>query len=341
MEWMFGPADRREACDVLIIGAGPAGLAAACSAARPGTSVIVADDNPSPGGQIWRREQLKALKPEADAWLSRAREADVRFVTGARVFDSAENLLLADAPDGIYRISYRKLILATGARERFLPFPGWTLPNVCGAGGLQALVKSGLPIAGKRVVVSGTGPLLPAVADYLKKRGAEVVIIAEQASLASLARFGIALAAHPRKLAQAVALRGRLARIPYRHGCWVEEARGAGRVTEVRLRQGERTWTVACDYLACGFHLVPNTELAALVGCDILDGAVRTGELQETSLPGVYCAGESSGIGGLELALAEGHIAALAATGRRGEADAWLRRRARLRAFARLLERTF
>ncbi len=98
---------------------------------------------------------------------------------------------------GDRELSYEKLILATGARERFLPFPGWTLPNVMGAGGLQALAKSGLPVAGKRVVIAGSGPLLLAVAKYMRDHGADVRLIAEQAEQAALLRFGVGLVAHP------------------------------------------------------------------------------------------------------------------------------------------------
>ena len=98
--------------------------------------------------------------------------------------------LLAEDSTVFCELRYEKLVLATGARERFLPFPGWTLPNVMGAGGLQAMVKSGLPIRGKRVIVAGTGPLLLAVAAYLRKHGAEIPVICEQASWSSLARFG-------------------------------------------------------------------------------------------------------------------------------------------------------
>ena len=122
------------------------------------------DDNPRPGGQIWRASSYP--KP----WL----RDKVELISGARVF-------AAPAPGTLALETFRRratcsttssLILATGARERFLPFPGWTLPNVMGAGGLQALVKSGLPIKGKRVVVAGSGPLLLAVAKYLRDHGA-------------------------------------------------------------------------------------------------------------------------------------------------------------------------
>jgi NADPH-dependent 2,4-dienoyl-CoA reductase/sulfur reductase-like enzyme len=185
-------------------------------------------------------------------------------------------------------LSYRKLIVATGARELFLPFPGWTLPNVMGAGGLQALVKSGLPIAGTRVLVAGSGPLLLAVAAYLRQHGAEIPMICEQASRSSLARFGVALLRQPGKIRQGLALRKQLTGIPFVPDSWPVEARGHKALEDLVIAQSssKRTRTVSCDYLACGFHLVPNTELAELLGCRIRDGLVQVDDLQQTSAPG-------------------------------------------------------
>ncbi len=108
---------------------------------------------------------------------------DITVVNNAQIFAAnGTNSLLAETPAGTREFEYQKLIIATGARERFLPFPGWTLPNVFGAGGLQALVKGGLKVENKSIVVAGTGPLLLAVAEYLKSKGANVVAICEQAS---------------------------------------------------------------------------------------------------------------------------------------------------------------
>src|SRR6185369_12324767 len=147
-------------CDVLVVGAGPAGMAAAWRAAQSGLRVCIVDDNPAAGGQIWR-----GGPPEAQVWFERIRSVDVELASGARVFQqSSPGTLLAETNSGDCEASCKSLRLAPGARERFLPFPGWTLPNVMGAGGLQALVKTGLPIEGKRVVVAGSGPLLLAVA---------------------------------------------------------------------------------------------------------------------------------------------------------------------------------
>src|SRR5207247_6293877 len=120
----------------------------------------------------------------ASDWINRLSGKGVELLCATRVIDRiGPSTLLAEGADQICELSYSKLVLATGARERFLPFPGWTLPNVMGAGALQALVKSGLPIRGKRVVVAGSGPLLLAVAAYLQKHGAEVLLMCEEVSL--------------------------------------------------------------------------------------------------------------------------------------------------------------
>ena len=160
--------------DVAVVGAGPAGIAAALAAADSGSTVGLIDDNPAAGGQIWRAAQNVQRHSVSSVWFDRLNKSAVQLVRGARVFHAAKGELAAESDDSAIQISYGKLILATGARELYLPFPGWTLPNVMGAGGLQALAKSGLGIAGKRIVVAGTGPLLLAVAAYARKCGAKV-----------------------------------------------------------------------------------------------------------------------------------------------------------------------
>ena len=323
-------------CDVLVIGAGPAGLAAAWRAATSGRRVSVVDDNPAAGGQIWRGEQAKPSSAEAQAWLERIRSVEIQIINGARVFQQPETgVLLAETSAGVCELKYQTLVLATGARERFLPFPGWTLPNVMGAGGLQALVKTGLPIEGKRVVVAGSGPLLLAVAAYLRGRGANVLLIAEQASSLQLMRFGFGSLS---KGSQALALKRQLKGVAYRTGCWVLSAHGKEKLERVTLFRGGE---VACDYLACGFHLVPNVELAELLGCATEEGSVAVDQHQQTTVTNVYSAGETTGIGGLELSLIEGEIAGLAASGERDEARKLFPIREKHRKFADLLNRTF
>jgi NADPH-dependent 2,4-dienoyl-CoA reductase/sulfur reductase-like enzyme len=312
--------------DILVVGAGPAGVAAAVTAAECGRRVGLVDDNPAAGGQIWRSGA--PLPQAARSWMARLEPSGIMRLQGWRVFDaSGPAALLAErngtgAPvpgDNIAELQAEKLILTTGARERFLPFPGWTLPNVAGAGGLDALVRGGLPIAGKRVVVAGTGPLLLAVAAHLAEKGAQIAAVCEQAPLGRLVRFGLQVLREPAKLWQGahyrMAMRTRLLT-----GCWVTAARGDHRLRSVTLRQGKKHWDVACDFLACGYHLIPNTELAALLGCRIEEGFVTTDEQMCTSLKNVSCAGEPTGIGGVELSLLEGQIAALSACGRTDEA---------------------
>jgi NADPH-dependent 2,4-dienoyl-CoA reductase/sulfur reductase-like enzyme len=321
-------------CDLLVVGAGPAGLAAAWRAAQSGLRVCVVDDNPAAGGQIWR-----GGPPEAQVWFERIRSVDVQVINGARVFQQPQpGTLLAETNSGVCEFHYSKLVLATGARERFLPFPGWTLPNVMGAGGLQALVKTGLPVEGKRIIVAGSGPLLLAVAAYLRGRGADVLLIAEQASWGQLVRFA---AGSFSKRSQAFGLMRQLKNVPHRSACWVAEAHGTEKLEHVTLVRGGKRWQVACDYLACGFHLVPNLELAELLGCAIECGSVRVDEFQQTTVANVYSAGETTGIGGLELSLVEGEIAGLAVAGKHEAARALFPVRAKQRKFADLLNRTF
>jgi NADPH-dependent 2,4-dienoyl-CoA reductase/sulfur reductase-like enzyme len=328
--------------DVLVIGGGPAGMAAAARAAECGVRAGIVDDNLGLGGQIWRGESGDGQKTEASKWAERVRTSGVTALFGLRVVHRPEpGVLLAEGLDGCCELTYEKLVLATGARERFLPFPGWTLPNVMGAGGLQAMVKCGLPIRGQRVVVAGTGPLLLAVAAYLHKHGAEIPVICEQASWSDLARFGLALLASPGKIVQGVELKRDLAGVPFAANSWPLAAHGRHALESVTISRAGRTQNIPCDFLACGFHLVPNIELPSLLGCAVADGCVHVDDFQRTTVPAIFCAGEPTSIGGVELALVEGQIAGLAAAGRVIEAEAWFGQRQKARRFARLLDRTF
>lgn len=307
-------------CNILIIGGGPAGIAAANAIINSGKRITIVDDNPSLGGQIWRKEYNSTKQKHKGAKL------DLNKVTviHATVISSFNNKLYAEGnDDSTYELSYDKLILATGARELFIPFPGWTLPGVLGAGGLQALVKGGLPINGKRVVVAGSGPLLLAVAAYLKKHGADVKLIAEQTSMKKLLRFGVETLRHPSKIFQAIGLKKDLLGVPFLTNAHPVEAITTGEdstLTAVKLKHNDKDLTVECDYLACGFHLIPSLELPMILGCETNEGAVVVDDYQRTSIPIVYCAGESTGIGGLELSLTEGKIAALSAINNLDEA---------------------
>lgn len=337
--------------DIVVVGAGPAGLAAATAAAVAGRRVALLDENPQVGGQIWRTavgaSRIDRMKARA---LVRFEASGATLFSGRQVVDAdaSDNPCKLDAWVGTTQVletfTFEELILATGARERFLPFPGWTLPGVFGAGGLQALVRGGYDIRGKRVAVAGTGPLLLAVAAHLKQDGADVVLVAEQAPLRRLVSFGRTLISHPAKLLQGMRLRMELAGVPYRVGCWPVAVEGDGsdrNVRTVRFSDGVRTWTERCDLLACGFHLVPNTELAMLLGCKVNEAGVQVNAEQQTSVPNVYCAGEPTGISGVDAAMLQGEIAGLAASGKAPAAARLHGKRDAQIAFGRAMDRAF
>jgi len=335
--------------DVLVIGAGPAGIAAACAAAESGRSVAVLDDNPAAGGQIWRGGP-DASAGEALPWFERLARCGAVVHAATTVSDVVPRdggpaTIVVRSREGSRAWHARGIVLATGARERFLPFPGWTLPGVVGAGGLQALVKQGLDVRGRRIVVAGTGPLLLAVAELLVAKGATVVAVAEQASLGRLARFAAGLVAHPAKLIQAVGIRQAIGPV-LRMSSFPVAVRptdaGGLVVTLASGRPGrERRREFACDILACGFGLVPNLEVARALGCEPHRAAIAIDDVGATTVPGVWAAGECTGVGGLDKSLVEGRIAGLAAAGDFEEARRLLPAAGRWRRFAAALERTF
>ncbi|WP_202843934.1 NAD(P)/FAD-dependent oxidoreductase [Luteimonas saliphila] len=338
--------ERRLQCDVAIVGAGPAGLAAAQAAASHGATVLVVDPQPQPGGQVWRQDVVHGAPLPAQRLRSALHAFPrVSLCMHAEVVANAGRRLLVRSGDNAIKIDYQALVLATGARELLLPFPGWTLPGVTGAGGAQALAKQGWPVRGSRVVVAGSGPLLLASARTLQDHGAKVLGIHEQAARSEVTAFAAGLWRWPGKAVQAAQLRFALREVPYRTGSHVLRALGEGRLQAVELQVGGRRVTLDCDQLACAFGLVPNVELAQMLGCELQATAthphVVVDERQGTSVDGVYAAGEACGIGGLDCALAEGGIAGHAAAGHPGHARALLPRRRHARRFAASLARRF
>jgi D-hydroxyproline dehydrogenase subunit alpha len=322
-EWRSG----RMRAEVAIIGAGPAGIFAARAAASK-AQVLVLDDNLRPGGQIWRRNPLLTALP-----------GNVTIKTGVRVLGPwQQHSLLLETPDGPTILEYDRLILATGARELFLPFKGWTLPNVIGAGALQALIKEGWNIRGKRIVVAGTGPLLLAVAALARKHGGKVLGILEQAPADRVLAFACQTALYPSKAAQAVKL-GSGVFLNYRTSSFVVEAIGDDRLTAVAYQIGEKRYQLDCDIATVGYGLIPNNELAALLGCETREGYVVVDNNQRSTVANLFAAGEITGIGGVEKSMIEGEIAGLRSTGQ--PADHFWRHRDRSRQFVKLLEKSF
>ena len=340
--------------DILVIGAGPAGLTAALTAVQGGATVLLADLNPGPGGQLWRG--LKADHTPGGKLLAQVQaQPRIQTLYGAQLVLVEHTLQgrvaqfttpQSPGTQGARRVLAHKVILATGSSERFLPFPGWTLPGVVGAGGLQAMVKGGLDVSGARVVVAGSGPLLLAVAAGLAGHGARVLAVAEQASLPALAAFAVAASRSGGrgggKAGEAATLAWKLRGAPYLPGTSPVRAEGRGRLERVVLKTGKAQFSLRCDWLAAGFGLVPDTHAAALFGCELSQvGEVKVSAWQATSVGGVYAAGELTGVGGADKARLEGFVAACAVTGQVSRLREVPRQAARSRAFQLALGRSF
>ncbi|MGW7203701.1 FAD-dependent oxidoreductase [Streptomyces sp. NPDC054837] len=362
-----------------VIGAGPAGLAAVVAAASRGVRVTLIDSAAEAGGQFYRRPApgLRARRPQAlhhqwrtwerlrDGLQTHVQAGHVRHLTEHHVWfveprDAGFTVHALLGPEQEHPVVVRAdaVLLATGGYEKVLPFPGWTLPGVVTAGGAQAMLKGTLAVSGRTAVVAGTGPLLLPVATGLAAAGVEVAALVESADPKDFVRRTRALAVQPGKVAEgawyaAQLLRHRVQTL-VRHT--VVEAHGVRRLEAVtvaaldadgRVRSGTGR-RIACDTLAVGHGMLPHTDLAQTLGCRLDGMDVRVDDEQRTGVPGVWAAGETTGIGGSALSLAEGHIAgrSIAARLRGIEPDAreWTaaaRTRTRLRAFFAALDAVY
>ncbi|MFJ3230708.1 NAD(P)/FAD-dependent oxidoreductase [Streptomyces sp. NPDC086787] len=371
--------ERPERPHLAVIGAGPAGLAAALTAAAGGVRVTLVDAAEAVGGQFYRQpaEGFGAGRPRAlHGWRTwqRLRAGLAEQLAAGRLGHLADHHVWcvereSETPrfvvhalrgpgqeDGV-AVRADAVLLATGGYEKVLPFPGWTLPGVVTAGGAQAMLKGGLVLPGRTVVVAGTGPLLLPVATGLAAAGAHVAALVESTGPRSVGRLSSALAARPAKLAEGAgyALRLLRHRVPVLPGHVVTEAHGTDRLEAVTVaaldarggigRGGRR---VPCDALAVGHGMLPHTDLAQTLGCRPTDNGVRVDGEQRTDVPGVWAAGEATGVGGADLALAEGRVAGYSVAARlRGSPPdpsaraAAARTRTRLRSFAAAVESAY
>jgi D-hydroxyproline dehydrogenase subunit alpha len=359
--------------DVGIVGAGPAGMAAAAALAAAGLRVVVLDEGQRAGGQIFRQLPVGvsahgriAEPPSHDAGhelLERFDRAGVQLVAGATVWDARPGRLWYEAAGASCLLRCSAVILAAGAYDRCIPFPGWTLPGVVTAGALQVMVRGFGVVPGKRALVVGSGPLLLPTVTSLLSAGVEVVAALEASSRWRALRALPAVIGNAAKRREAMWYAWQLLRAGVRlsWGQTVFACEGDGRVERAVVGRVDRTGrplrstarTIDVDVVGAGFGLVPSVELGLLLGCASQHDQARGGHVlnvdaeQRTTVAGVYAAGEVCGIGGSEVARAEGELAAAGVLAQlRGQAvPEALRRRARaerrsadtmLRAFAPL-----
>lgn len=358
---------------VVIIGAGPGGLAAARSARAAGADVVLLDSSDYLGGQFWRH--LPEVRPSRKerilhhGWhrfqaLASDLTADpgCEIILGAHVWaiDAGERpvvQVVIGATDGRdrQRMSFRPsaIVLATGAHDRTLPFPGWDLPGVFTAGAAQALAKGERLAVGERVIVAGAGPFLLPVAQSLAATGSRVVAVMEANRAVPLLRGWLPRAWQLLPAAgKGMELAGYLAghirhRIPYLLGRTVIAAHGTNSVESVTTARLDSDWvpipgtekTIAVDAVCVSHAFTPRLELALAVGCELTpERFVRVDAQQQSSVPGVYAVGELTGIGGVDLALAEGGLAGHFAAGASGTNPALERKRAVFTGFAERIE---
>jgi len=333
-------APKREDYDVVVIGAGPAGLAAAATSAEAGLSTLLLDENIGPGGQVFRAISSTPVTDRnqlgADYWVGadlvqslRASRAEI--IHRATVWSLDRNLEIAVSIGGASAfLKAQRVILATGALERPFPIPGWTLPGVMAAGAAQILFKTAALVPSQAPVLAGCGPLLYLLAWQLLNAGARVSVLLDTtprgrltAALPDVARFvaspyfvkGMKLVAKVRS------------QVPVVRHIDAIAAEGSDRLERVRYRLGNRERVVPAGILLLHQGVVPNINLASAIGCehqwdDRLHCFVpRLDAWGASSVQHVWIAGDGGGIQGARAAEARGRLAALAAANAIGRID--------------------
>jgi NADPH-dependent 2,4-dienoyl-CoA reductase/sulfur reductase-like enzyme len=318
--------------DLVVVGAGPAGMAAAATAASHGLSVLVADEAPGPGGQVFRaimttpvvRREVLGRDYWAGAQLSTAFAASaIDYVPECAAWYLDADLQVGLSACGASRmIAARRVILATGALERPFPIKGWTLPGVMNAGAAQILLKSAGLVGTGRVVLAGSGPLIWLLAAQYLAAGVKPALILEttpRGQWREAARHlpGFLLSPYPRK---GLALMARVRRAVTLVSSVTElEVEGEAPLRVRWKRAGGVAGTIEADHVLLHQGAVPNINLAAASGCALawneaqLCWQPETDAFGNTSLPGIAVAGDGAGIGGAEIAAIRGRIAAFAA----------------------------
>ena len=326
---------------IAIIGAGPAGMAAAIEATRRGCRVVVIDEAPRPGGQIYRQAH-PALDGEDFTEPSELARKHSLIEGFRRIVDKIDYRpdtgVYAVFPNGEIHVAHGDrtevmrpdaIVLATGVREQAIPFPGWTVPGVMFAGGAQSMVKSQRALPGKNSVIAGCGPLPLVVAAQLLRAGGRVAALASLRPLSAMLRHPKSLWHGREILREGLRYAGtvRRARVPLLPGYVPVRAIGTERLEAVVLARVDAEGRVvagtqreiACDLLAINYGFVANSELAAMAGAEMRRDAVIGGWIPVTdtygrsSVPGIFVAGDSAGLRGALIAEADGTIVGAAA----------------------------
>ena len=332
---------------LVIIGSGPGGLAASVTASSYGVRNLIVDEAESPGGQVYRavpsgfepagKPALKKEQQEREILVAAAAGAGhtVQWQDGL-FWGVDENRSLLIIRDGkIINIGFDALIIASGAYDRSLPFPGWTLPGVLSVGGAYRLVKTQGVLPGRRVLVAGSGPLLLVLVEALLKAGAKVVAIVESSKSSVSLKHLFPLLQAPSLCLEAIRLKAvlRKHRVPLYRGWGILEARGRETVEEIvcapLTAEGKPNRSAAerfpSDAVAIGYGLLSRTTAARLVGAQMIydplvkDYVPLRNKDLETSIRNVFAVGDGARVAGKRVALEEGRLAAMAAAKRLGK----------------------
>ena len=324
--------------DVAIVGAGFSGLVAAGILNEQDLDILLIEESDDPGGLYLRThppanvsgKNLDALQKTGRDRIRQLSDGRAAVMTRTRVLgiNADHEMLLEEDLKGLYALRPKIILLATGAREKFVPFKGWTLPGVFSTGAVQIMLKGSGVLPSRRMLIGGSGLFLYTVAADVISHGGRISAIFDESSIRQKMGMGRRLPAHPDKLRQGV---GQLFRIFFsrtriRHRCRIIEACGDKQVESVRAAKidsrglpvpGSET-EYPCDCLAIGNGFCANIELGLLAGCrseyDARMGGwiIVTDENLRTSVNGIYAAGEITGVGGASKSIAEGKLAAYA-----------------------------